>query len=133
MSFAPLWQAGPVIAAHAVLAILAFALGAAQLTLPKGGRLHRLRGRAWVVVMVAVAVSALFINERGGLGPFSWIHLLVPVTLFGLVSGMRDIRRGDVRGHAIGMTTVFVSAFVIAGAFTFTPYRRMHEALFGAP
>jgi uncharacterized membrane protein len=133
MSLSPLWQAGPVIAAHALLALAAFVLGLAQLALAKGGRAHRWRGRAWVGVMAVVALSALFINERGRFGPFSWIHLLVPVTLYGLVSGIRDIRRGDVRGHAVGMAVVFVSALAIAGGFTFAPGRRMHEVVFGPP
>ncbi|WP_250889079.1 DUF2306 domain-containing protein [Mesorhizobium sp. dw_380] len=61
MSLSPLLHASPVIQLHAVIAVAALLLGAAQLWRSKGDRLHRALGRAWVALMATVAVSGLFI------------------------------------------------------------------------
>ena len=127
----PLWNAGPVVASHAILAVAAFALGVWQLASRKGGRAHRLRGRAWVALMLAVALSSLLISEIGTFGYFSWIHLLVPFTIGTLAYAFVALRCGDVVGHGIAMSLLFAGALVIAGAFTFLPYRVMNDVVTG--
>jgi len=54
------------IALHLSSALLALLLGAVVLSSPKGTRRHELLGRAWVALMVVVAVSSFWIG-------FSWI------------------------------------------------------------
>jgi uncharacterized membrane protein len=57
-------------------AITAFGVGLFQLTAPKGTVPHRLIGWSWVMLMLAVAVSSLFIHKIRLWGLWSPIHLL---------------------------------------------------------
>lgn len=131
MTLDPLWQAGPITAIHALLAIAAFVLGAVQLALPKGGARHRAMGRAWVALMLGAALSAPLIGGWTGWGDLSWLHGLVLLTVFGLWGGVRAARAGDRRDHARTMLMVFAGALVIAGGFAFAPGRVMHAVVTG--
>lgn len=133
MSLDPLLQASPAIQIHAFSAIAAFALGAVVLWRRKGTALHRALGRIWVVLMLVVATSALFINEIRLIGPFSPIHIFVVMTYVGIAQGLwAIIVQRNVAAHRAGMQGVYIGALLLAGAFTFLPERRMHAVLFGA-
>ena len=129
MSFAPLLNAGPVIAAHAFAAMLAFVLGGAQLILEQRGLRHRLVGYIWVSLMALVSISSFWIHDLRVIGPFSPIHLLSIVTLASLVIAIRAIRRGDIPTHRATMRWLFFAALVGAGAFTFLPGRVMYAVV----
>lgn len=132
MSLQPLFDAPLIIQFHAFSAIAAFVLGGLILWRNKGTRLHRLLGRLWVLLMVMVALSALFIHETRLIGPFSPIHLLVPLTLIGLGRAIWHIRvRRDVQAHQATMKALYLGALLLAGTFTFLPGRLMHKVLFG--
>ena len=131
MHLQPLLDAPFPIPLHAAAAIAAFVLGLAQIALPKGTRRHVVMGWAWIVLMAVVAVSSFFISALGTFGRFSYIHVLSVVTLVSLVAGVREVRRGQVRMHAATMLYLFLGALVIAGAFTFTPYRVMNDVVTG--
>ncbi|MDD2547403.1 MAG: DUF2306 domain-containing protein [Burkholderiaceae bacterium] len=119
----------PTIAIHLAAALAATALGPVALWARLGRkthpRLHRAAGYAWVTLMVATAVSALFI--RGDQGPrlagFGPIHLLIPLTLGMLVLSFRSLLRGNIQGHRKTMQGVYVGACVVAGVFTLLPQR----------
>ena len=87
-------QITPVIAIHLAAALAAVALGPialwARQSTTQRPRLHRAAGYAWVTVMVATAVSAIFITGGGGprWGSFGLIHLFIPVTLGMLVMAL---------------------------------------------
>ncbi|UJW84602.1 DUF2306 domain-containing protein [Devosia sp. SL43] len=133
MSLDPLLQATPAIQIHAFSAIAAFALGAFVLWRKKGTRLHRTLGMVWVVLMLVVATSSLFINEIRLIGPFSPIHIFAAMTYIGLGQSLWAIRvQRNVAAHRAGMQGVYLGALLLAGAFTFLPGRRMHAVLFGA-
>jgi len=133
MSLDPLFEAGPAIQVHAVAAIAAFVLGAFVLWRRKGTRLHKALGRIWVVLMLVVATSALFINEIRLIGPFSPIHIFVVLTYAGIGQALWAILvRHDVAAHRSNMQATYLGALLLAGAFTFLPGRRMHDVLFGA-
>lgn len=133
MSLEPLLQADIAVQIHAFAALLAFALGAFVLWSRKGTRLHRALGRLWVMLMLVVATSALFINEIRLIGPFSPIHLFVVSTYWGIAVGIWHIRvERDIAKHRAAMQGTYLWALLLAGAFTFLPGRRMHEVLFGA-
>ena len=66
----------PPIPLHALGAMLAIMLGAAQLSMKKGGAVHMLLGRVWVGLMLVVAGSSFFIHEIRLWGEYSPIHLL---------------------------------------------------------
>lgn len=131
MSLAPLLNAEPVIQIHAFAAIAAFGLGIVQLTAPKGTLRHRAIGWIWVVLLAMVALSSFFIHEIKLIGPFSPIHLLSIFTLVMIPLALAHARRHEVQRHRKAMTSIFIGALVIAGAFTFLPGRIMHAVVFG--
>lgn len=119
-----------VIQLHIAAALLALLLGTVQLVGIKGTGVHRLIGWTWVVAMVTVAISSLFIRQINP-GSFSLIHLLSGWTLIALPMALFAIRRGRVARHASGMTWTFVGGLIVAGAFTFLPGRLLWEVFFG--
>lgn len=131
MSLAPLLAAPAVIQIHAFAAMAAFALGIVQFAAPKGTFRHRTMGFMWVALMVAVAVSSLWIHEIRLWGPWSPIHLLSIFTLIMLPVAVWHAHRHRVQHHKWTMFWIFTGALVIAGIFTFVPGRIMHAVLFG--
>jgi len=55
----------PSIPLHALGAMLAIMLGAAQLSMKKGGAVHMLLGRVWVGLMLVVAGSSFSFTKLG--------------------------------------------------------------------
>lgn len=127
----------PVIAIHVTAALGALVTGPVALWARRSGahrpKLHRAFGYAWVTLMVITALSAIFI--RGGRLPniqgFSPIHLLVPLTLLGLVGSFAKLARGDIRGHRKLMLILYFAACVGAGAFTLLPGRLLGNLVWG--
>ena len=80
-------QLTPVIAIHMTAALAALAIGPVALWAHKGRvqrtHLHRAAGYAWVTLMLATALSALFIRDylQFDIAGYTWIHLFVPLTL----------------------------------------------------
>lgn len=138
-----LWPVEPMASApwlvqvHALLAVLALLLGTAILLGAKGTAAHRWSGRLYVALMLGAAATSAFIFEGGrgirflGLGPFGFIHLLILLTLGGLIQGLWHIRRRNVAAHRDAMRTTFLLSLLVAGAFTLLPGRRMSVMLFG--
>ena len=131
MTLAPLLAATSAIQVHAFAAMTAFALGIVQLAAPKGTLPHRTLGWIWVVLMLAVSVSAFFIHQLRLWGPWSPIHLLAIFTLVMLPVGVLAAHRHNVKKHRGTMIGIFVGALVIAGIFTFVPGRIMYAVAFG--
>jgi uncharacterized membrane protein len=132
MTLAPLLQSSAAIQIHAFAAMAAFALGVVQLSAPKGTIPHRIVGWLWVALMTVIAVTAFFIQELRIWGPWSPIHLLAIFTLITLPMGVWYARHHRVAGHRWVMSSIFLGALVIAGAFTFFPGRIMYRALMGS-
>ncbi|MEL7481563.1 MAG: DUF2306 domain-containing protein [Pseudomonadota bacterium] len=131
----------PEIQVHWATAAIAFILGLIIFARPKGTLPHRTLGAFYVSLMLVTCVSAFFIRsgdvagwEYLSLKGMSWIHLFIPLTLWGLIGGMIGIfilkDRKRHRGPLIGS---FLGGLVIAGGFTFLPNRRMHLFLFEEP
>ena len=72
----PLFEAGIAIQIHAATAFVAFCLGILQLAAPKGTLPHRTVGWIWVIIMMIVAGSSLWVHEIRLVGPWSPIHLI---------------------------------------------------------
>ena len=60
------------------------------------------------------------------------IHLLVPVTLFGLVGSFIYLARGNVAAHRKAMQGLYFGACVTAGVFTLLPDCYLGHALWSA-
>jgi uncharacterized membrane protein len=131
MTLAPLLSASPMIQAHAYLAFAAMALGVAQFAARKGTARHRALGWTWVLVMMAVAGSSLFIHVIRLWGAWSPIHLLSLLTLMMVPLAVVFARRGDIAKHRLAMTQIFIFALIVTGFFTLWPGRIMHEVVFG--
>jgi uncharacterized membrane protein len=131
MTLAPLWAANSAIQLHAFAALTAFALGIVQLSAPKGTIPHRAIGWIWVVLMLAVSISAFWIHQIRLWGPWSPIHLLAIFTLIMLPIAVLHARRHRIAQHRLAMISIFFGALVIAGAFTLFPGRIMHAVVFG--
>lgn len=119
----------PVILVHTFAALAALALGGAMFLARKGTFLHRVAGRSWVALMLAVAISSFWIKSSGS---FSWIHGLsvsVLVLLAVLVFLAITRRISAHRRLAIGL---YAGALVITGAFTLLPYRLLGRLVWGS-
>lgn len=130
----------PVIAIHLAAALGALVTGPVALWARRGGaarpRLHRAFGYAWVTLMLAAALSALFIRDVGlhpNLGGYTPIHLLVPVTLLGLAAAFRALAQGRIAAHRRAMQRLYFSACLGAGLFTLLPSRLLGHWVWGAP
>ncbi len=130
MNFDPITSASPVIQIHLAASLLALAFGTAMWLRPKGTKSHKLIGRAFMLLMIATAFSAIFIREinRGGL---SWIHIFVPVTLISIVLSLRAIKNGNIKKHTRHVKGLFFGALLIPGIFTLLPGRRLFAVFFG--
>jgi uncharacterized membrane protein len=131
MTLAPLLAASPVIQLHAFAAMAAFAIGVVQLSAPKGTLTHRTIGWVWVLLMLAISISAFWIHQIRLWGPWSPIHLLAIFTLIMLPIAVLHARRHRIAQHRFAMISIFVGALVIAGLFTFVPGRIMRAVAFG--
>ena len=117
------------VAIHLAAAIISLIVGALVLARAKGTRSHKMFGRLWVGLMLAVAISSFWILEiRGGAG-FSVIHLLSAWTLVSLALAVYFIRRGNVRAHKGFMIGTFLG-LAGAGLGALAPGRALYLFLF---
>ena len=127
----------PTIAIHIAAAVGALVTGPVALWARKGRlqrpRLHRAFGYAWVTLMLATAVSAIFIRDFTvpNLAGYTLVHLLVPLTLFGLVGAFHALAQGNIRQHRFRMQMLYFAACVTAGAFTLLPQRYLGQMVWG--
>ena len=111
---------------HLSAAVAALLLGIVMLARRKGTRSHKLIGRTWASLMLAVAISSLWLPS---FLHFGWIHLFTLLTLIALPRAIWKIRHGDVPGHAKSMKALFFGALLIAGLFTLVPGRLLGNLL----
>lgn len=134
MNLEPWRAAGETIHVHALAALGALLLGGwVLLASTKGSPLHRALGRAYLGLMLIAALTAIFIHALNPRGPFGFspVHLLIIVTLLGVWRGWRAARRGEIMTHRRIMIRLYISALIVAGAFTLLPGRLLHGVLFG--
>ena len=116
---------------HAIMAMIAIILGGIQLSMKKGGAIHKLLGRIWVGIMMFVAISSFFIHEIKLWGAYSPIHLLSLWTIFILGVGVYYARVGNIKRHKQVMIATYFFALILTGFFTLMPGRIMHQILIG--
>ena len=78
---------------HLTAALSALVFGVVMLARRKGTASHKVLGRVWVVLMLTVAISSLWIPR---FLHFTWIHLFTLLTLVSLPLALYRIRTGDV-------------------------------------
>ena len=130
-------EISPIVAIHMTAAILATVTGPVALWARKGAKqrpkLHRAFGYAWVTLMIVTAVSAFFIRpgKLPNIDGFSPIHLLIPVTLFGLFGAFWFLAKGNIAAHRKTMQGLYFGACITAGAFTLLPNRVIGQFVAG--
>ena len=107
MNIDPLLSAPLVIQLHVVAAFGALLIGTVQLVGVKGTGMHRVLGYAWVLLMLAVAISSFWINTIQHWRGFSFIHVLSIVTLITVPLATYAAHRGNIRRHRIAMVSLF--------------------------
>jgi len=122
-------QASLAIQIHMLVAVGAFFLGAYVLMRRKGTRAHKIAGRVFAALMIATAMTAIFIRTSPS-GNFSWIHIFVPITFIGLYQVVSSIRKGNMKAHKRHVLTLYFAALLIPGSFAFMPGRTMWMLFF---
>jgi uncharacterized membrane protein len=67
---------------------------------------------------------------KGPFFAFSPIHLLIPLTLFGVYGALRSARAHRINRHRAAMLSVYFGGIMIAGGLTLLPGRIMHGIFF---
>ncbi len=126
----PIREASAPIRIHLGAAVICLVLGAVQMLSPKGTLPHRLIGWVWVVLMMLLAGTSVFIKVIFP-GHFSYIHLLTAWVLLITPLAVMAARRGKITMHARSMTGLFYTGLITAGAFTFLPGRILYRVFLG--
>jgi uncharacterized membrane protein len=130
-------QMTPLIAVHMSAALGALVLGPVAIWARKGAtqrpRLHRAFGYGFATLMLAAAISSMFIRDYQppNIAGYTPIHLFIPVTLLGLFNSFRALHRRDIARHRRGMVSLYLGACVTAGAFTLLPSRYLGQLIWG--
>ncbi len=128
-------QLTPVIAIHMSAAIAALAIGPVVLWARLGKHirpcLHRALGYAWTTLMLVAAISAIFIRDFNlpNIAGYTPIHVLIPVTLMSLFFAFRALARREFVAHRQTMQYLYISACLVAGAFTLLPSRYLGQLI----
>jgi len=131
MDLAPLWHAPLAIKIHLATVLPAFVIGTWLIFVStKGARWHRALGAVYLALMTITALTTFFIRSiiPGQLSP---VHLLIPLTLFGVFGALWNVRRGNIKGHRNAMLGLYVGGLLIAGSLTLLPGRLLHRVFFG--
>ncbi|RVT92543.1 DUF2306 domain-containing protein [Sphingomonas crocodyli] len=118
------------VAIHLVVVLPAVPLGLVLMLRRKGGRSHRTLGMIWMALMLATALSAIFIRNING-GGFSILHLFIPLTLFAVVRAIGTARQGRIDKHKRVMLSFYLGGLILPGLFAFLPGRLMSLWLLG--
>jgi uncharacterized membrane protein len=113
---------------HLFTAVPAVPLGAFVLWWTKGGRIHRILGRAWGAMMMVTALSTFWLQSLSG--GFSFIHLFALLTLVSIPLAVWNARRGNIRAHRSAMRGVY-AGLIAAGLLALVPGRTLGTLLFG--
>jgi len=130
----PLWHASLPIQIHVATVVPALLIGTYLIFVSgKGAPHHRALGYPYLALMTITAIAAIFIHEVNPSGFMGWsfIHLFVPLTLFGVVGAIVGARTHDIPRHRGAMIGLYIGGILIAGALTFLPGRIMHTIFFG--
>lgn len=123
-----------VIYLHLSTVLPAFVIGTYIMLNRKGTARHKAIGKIYLPLMIATAITTLFIPAELGprfLGRFGAIHALSVLTLFCAPAAFIYARRGNITAHRNCMIGLYIGALLIAGSFAlFTPGRRLHDWLF---
>ena len=132
MTLVPFITAAIPIPHHAVAAVLATLVGAAQPWLTEGTVLHRWLGYVWTSLIVFVALTGFFIFETEVASPFNYLSKpLSGLVLVMLCWGIRLARAGKIKEQRQAMQTMIQLFWLtmLTGLLTIQPGRIVHQML----
>ncbi len=118
---------------HLATILPAFVIGTYLMIRRKGTQQHRLLGKVFLILLIATAITTLFLKAEVGptlFGHFGFIHLFSFLTLYSAPAAFFAARRGNIKVHRFYMIGLYLGALLIAGAFTLVPGRMIHTWLF---
>jgi len=115
---------------HLLAALGAIGVGAIMMLSRKGQTFHRRVGSFWAGLMMAVAISSLFIS--GGINGARWsfLHLFSGWVIVFVPLAVLAARSHYVTGHRALMMMMFYGTLLITGALAFLPGRLMWRLFF---
>lgn len=119
---------------HLLTVLPCVIIGGILLIIKKGTKSHKSFGRIYMILMLFTAFITLFMPAKVGatvLNHFGWIHLFSFLTIWTVPTAYLAIKKGNIKAHKRKMILLYFGAIVIAGAFTFSPGRYLHEVFFG--
>ena len=128
-------QLTPTIAIHMSAAIGAVLIGPIVLWARLGKHirpwLHRALGYAWTTLMLAAALTGIFIRDFNlpNVWGYTPIHLLIPITFVSLFKAFRSLARREFAAHRKTMQSLYFGACIVAGAFTLLPSRYLGQLI----
>ena len=131
--FAPIMSAPIPVKLHLATVLPAFAIGSYLIFISaKGAPHHRVLGYAYLTLMTITAGTTLFIHEVNpdGFMGLSFVHLFIPLTIYGVVAAVAGARTHNHRLHRNAMIALYVGGFLIAGGTAFGPGRMLHQVFF---
>lgn len=135
MNFDPLIHAPLAVQIHVATVVPAFIIGTWLIFFSrKGGRVHRAWGFLYLSLITVTAITTLFVHALSPNSPYfglSPLHLLVPLTLYGVVGALLGAWTHNIKRHKRAMLGVYIGGMLIAGTLTFLPGRIMHQVFFG--
>ncbi|MDV7140780.1 DUF2306 domain-containing protein [Maribacter sp. TH_r10] len=119
---------------HLITVVPCFFIGTMLLLIKKGTYIHINFGRIYMILMVITAVITLFMPAEVGprfLNHFGYIHSFSFLTIYTVPTAYWAIKKGNIKSHKRKMVLLYFGAILIAGGFTFTPGRYLHQLFFG--
>ncbi len=115
---------------HVASAVLALLLGPVILLRKKGDKIHRYLGRAWVFLIMLVALGSFALRRpEGPWCGLSWIHVLSVWTFISCVAAIYFVRKKNIKLHQFFMVGTYIG-LVIAGIFALVGPDRLLSRLF---
>ena len=118
---------------HLLTVVPCVFIGGLLLLIKKGTPIHKRFGRIYMILMMFTAIITLFMPAIVGarlFNHFGWIHLFSVLTFLTVPTAYLAIKKGNVKAHKRKMILLYFGAIIIAGAFTLTPGRYLHEVFF---
>ncbi|WP_166963715.1 DUF2306 domain-containing protein [Yeosuana marina] len=118
---------------HLATVLPCFIIGTVLLVIKKGTTIHVNFGRVYMILMLFTAMVTLFMPAHVGpkiFNHFGWIHSFSFLTIYTIPTAYWAIKKGNVKAHKRKMILLYFGAIIIAGAFTFSPGRYLHDLFF---
>lgn len=119
---------------HLASVLPAAVLGGFLFAARKGTPRHRMIGKVYMLLMLATAITTLFMPAIVGprlFNHFGFIHSFSALALWTLPTAYFAARRGDIIAHMRAMRGLYIGGILIAGALAFTPGRVLYVWFFG--